>query len=60
MSEADVLKNEGNKLLQANDITGAISKYSEAIALDPNNQVYYSNRSAAYIKESVLSRCIQK
>jgi len=50
MSAADGLKNEGNKLLSAGDITGAIAKYTEAIGLDPKNHVYYSNRSAAFIK----------
>ncbi|CAM9907299.1 unnamed protein product, partial [Chrysoparadoxa australica] len=39
---------EGNAFFKSADYTGAIAKYSEAIAIDPNNHAYYSNRSASY------------
>ena len=52
MSAADALKNEGNDLLKKNDIVGAVAKYTAAIDIDPKNQVYYSNRSAAYAKNN--------
>jgi len=45
---AEALKAEGNALLQKEDYWGAIAKYTEAIKLDPNNHVLFSNRSAAY------------
>ena len=49
---ADALKNEGNELLKKNDLEGAIGKYTEAIAINPSNKVFFSNRSAAYAKNS--------
>jgi hypothetical protein len=43
------------------DLDGAIEKYTEAIALDAANPVYWSNRAAAYGARYVLvhhrSRC---
>lgn len=45
-------KNEGNALLGAGDLDGAIAKYTEAITIDPSNQVFYSNRSAAFCKKN--------
>ncbi|KAJ8308643.1 hypothetical protein KUTeg_013517 [Tegillarca granosa] len=49
-SNVDELKAEGNKLLQSGDYEEAISKYTEAIGLDPDNHVLYSNRAAALTK----------
>jgi small glutamine-rich tetratricopeptide repeat-containing protein alpha len=45
---AEELKKDGNKLLAAKDYEGALKKYSEAIALDNTNAVYFANRAAAY------------
>lgn len=45
---AAALKAEGNVFFKARDYPNAIAKYSEAVDLDPENHVYYSNRSAAY------------
>ncbi|XP_063429921.1 stress-induced-phosphoprotein 1-like [Mytilus trossulus] len=44
------LKSEGNKALESSNFEEAIKKYTEAIALDPENHVLYSNRSAALTK----------
>ncbi|KAI0786453.1 chaperone [Abortiporus biennis] len=44
---ADALKDQGNKAFQAKDYDMAIDLFTQAIALDPNNHVLYSNRSAA-------------
>lgn len=44
---ADALKDQGNKAFQAKDYDKAIDLFSQAIALDPNNFVLFSNRSAA-------------
>ncbi len=47
MSDANILKDQGNKAFQAKDYDRAIDLFSEAIKLDPTNHVFYSNRSAA-------------
>jgi stress-induced-phosphoprotein 1 len=45
-------KSKGNAALQANQISTAIEHYTAAINLDGSNVVYFSNRSAAYLKKS--------
>jgi len=47
-AKADALKQTGNSQMSKKDYAAAISAYTEAIALDPTNAVYYSNRAAAY------------
>lgn len=49
--EADQFKAAGNKALQSGNITEAIENYTKAIDADGTNHVYYSNRSAAYLKK---------
>ena len=44
-------KNRGNACLSAKDFDGAIDHYSQAIKLDPEDPVFYSNRSAAYLSK---------
>ncbi|KAK3330003.1 hypothetical protein B0H66DRAFT_542535 [Apodospora peruviana] len=48
MSTADELKALGNKAIAAKNFDEAIDKFTQAIAIDPNNHILYSNRSAAY------------
>lgn len=48
--EAEELKNEGNALFKDGDNLGALSKFSEAIELDPENHVLWSNRSGCNLK----------
>jgi stress-induced-phosphoprotein 1 len=55
---ATALKDAGNKCLAAKDYAGAIAKYTEAIALDPANSVFYSNRSAAYLSKGDASAAL--
>ena len=47
-SQAEQLKLKGNALMTSKDYAGAIAAYTSAIALDPINPVYYSNRAAAH------------
>lgn len=45
---AQVKKTEGNNFFKNKDYANAIAKYTEAIALDPSDVTFYSNRSACY------------
>lgn len=49
-AKAQQLKDEGNAALNGDRPGDAVEKYSEAIKLDPENHVLFSNRSAAYAK----------
>ncbi|PQE22727.1 stress-induced-phospho 1 protein [Rutstroemia sp. NJR-2017a BVV2] len=45
---ADALKAEGNKAIAEKNFDEAVAKFTEAIAIEPENHILYSNRSAAY------------
>ena len=47
-NNVDTLKSQGNAAFSGGDFATAISHFSEAIALAPENHVLFSNRSAAY------------
>jgi len=49
--EAEQFKAAGNKALQSGNLTEAIENYTKAIDADGTNHVFYSNRSAAYLKK---------
>ncbi|CAE6534051.1 unnamed protein product [Rhizoctonia solani] len=46
--KAEKHKQTGNNLMASKEYNRAIDAYTEAIAIDPNNPVYYSNRAAAW------------
>jgi NAD-dependent SIR2 family protein deacetylase len=46
---ADTLKQSGNEALKQKDYSAAITRYTNALALDPKNHVLLANRSAAHI-----------
>ncbi|KAL6450639.1 PPT1 Serine/threonine-protein phosphatase T [Candida maltosa Xu316] len=48
--EAVQLKDKGNKLLKDHKFDEAIQAYTDAIELDPNNAIFYSNRAQVHIK----------
>lgn len=47
-AKAEKFKAEGNAQMSAKQYDKAIDAYTKAIAVDPTNPVYYSNRAAAY------------
>jgi stress-induced-phosphoprotein 1 len=48
MASADELKAQGNKAIAEKDFDQAIDAFTKAIAIEPSNHIFYSNRSAAY------------
>jgi Flp pilus assembly protein TadD len=57
-AHANLLKDQGNEAFQAGDIQGAIILFTQAIDLDPDNHVFYSNRAAAYMKGDSKSKAL--
>ena len=51
LKQAELFKSEGNAAFKQGNHVDAIRFYSQAIGLDPENAIYYSNRSAAYLAE---------
>lgn len=47
-AQADKFKQSGNAQMTSKKYDDAIESYNKAIALDPTNAVYYSNRAAAF------------
>jgi len=58
MANANELKDLGNKAFVAKDYETAIKHFSAAIALDPNNHILYSNRSACYASTKELAKAL--
>ena len=52
-------KAKGNAALQAGKTSEAIEAYSKAIDLDGANHVYFSNRSAAYLKQGNANNALE-
>ncbi|XP_033358639.1 stress-induced-phosphoprotein 1 [Bombus vosnesenskii] len=59
MDQVYVLKQKGNSALQEGRYEEAIKHYTEAIGLDENNHVLYSNRSAAYAKAGMYKQAVE-
>jgi len=53
------LKDKGNAALAIGDYDQAIEHYTQAIALDPNNHVLFSNRSAAFAKQGKYQNALE-
>ncbi|XP_054264701.1 stress-induced-phosphoprotein 1 isoform X2 [Macrosteles quadrilineatus] len=59
MDKVTELKDKGNAALQANNFEEAVKFYTEAITLDPNNHVLFSNRSAAHAKAGSYEKALE-
>ncbi|KAJ3406263.1 hypothetical protein HDU80_011614 [Chytriomyces hyalinus] len=58
-AKAEEFKAQGNKLMADKKFKQAISKYSEAIALDASNAVYFANRAAAYSQDGDHANAVE-
>jgi len=56
---ADELKAAGNKAIAEKNFDEAISKFTEAIAIEPANHILYSNRSAAYASKKEYDHALE-
>ena len=52
-------KAKGNAALQAGNASEAIEHYTHAINLEGANHVYYSNRSAAYLRQGDANNALE-
>ncbi|CAI7663717.1 unnamed protein product [Penicillium pancosmium] len=55
---ADALKSEGNKAFSAKDYPTAIEKFTQALEIEPENHILYSNRSAVYNAQSEYQKAL--
>ncbi|KAJ0065709.1 hypothetical protein NL108_016870 [Boleophthalmus pectinirostris] len=58
-AEAEALKSEGNEQMKVENYSAAVEFYSQAIALNPQNAVYYCNRAAALSKLGNYAGAVQ-
>ena len=56
---ANEFKQRGNEAFKEGNIEDAINFFSQAIDLDPDNHVFYSNRSACYMKSDSISKALK-
>ncbi|XP_034737994.1 small glutamine-rich tetratricopeptide repeat-containing protein alpha-like [Etheostoma cragini] len=57
--EAEALKTDGNDQMKVENFSAAVEFYSKAIAINPQNAVYYCNRAAAYSKLGNYAGAVQ-
>jgi len=58
-AEAERLKTDGNDQMKVENFGAAVEFYSKAIAINPQNAVYYCNRAAAYSKLGNYAGAVQ-
>lgn len=59
MTTANQFKDQGNEALKAEKFVEAIALYTKAIELDATNHVFYSNRSAAHVKNGDYDKALE-
>ncbi|KAM4629508.1 small glutamine-rich tetratricopeptide repeat-containing protein alpha [Polymixia lowei] len=59
IAEAEQLKTDGNDQMKVENFAAAVEFYSKAIAINPQNAVYYCNRAAAYSKLGNYAGAVQ-
>ncbi|ODA79373.1 hypothetical protein RJ55_04966 [Drechmeria coniospora] len=59
MATADELKALGNKAIAEKNFDDAIDKFTQAIALQPENHILYSNRSAAHASKKQWAEALK-
>jgi stress-induced-phosphoprotein 1 len=59
MASADELKALGNKAIAEKNFDDAVDKFTQAIAIQPDNHILYSNRSAAYASKREWQRALE-
>ncbi|XP_044524515.1 serine/threonine-protein phosphatase 5 [Gracilinanus agilis] len=50
LKRAEDLKTQANEYFKGKDYENAVKFYTQAIELNPNNAIYYGNRSLAYLR----------
>lgn len=58
-SFAAVLKGQGDEAFTQGDTEGAIRFYTQALELNPDDHVLYSNRAAAHMKANSISKALK-
>ena len=58
-AKANELKDLGNAAYTREDLQGSISYFTDAIALDSTNHVFFSNRSASYLKLGQIEKALE-
>ena len=53
------MKKQGNEAVGKGKLQEAIKLYTEAIELDPENHVLFSNRSAAFAKQNKFTEALK-
>ena len=55
---ANQCKDQGNIEFERGNYEGALKSFSQAIDLDPDNHIFYSNRSACHMKLDSISKSL--
>ena len=55
----DEAKEQGNAHFKAKEYLKAAASYTKAIKAEPENHVYYSNRSQAFLKLSKVGKALE-